>query len=124
MHILIDEGEFKDEKNLFLTWKTDYYNEFLQSKTDLLNLYRGEVCNMTDVEDVEKRIEVLTRMNPMIVLFNPLEDNEYLENAIAEAELKMIAYKRRHNFDDLESLRKDELRWSLVGNDQQLVQQH
>jgi len=115
-HSFWDAADFKEDPTLLSTWKTDYSSEFYKCKADFEHLCsQGE--NMTEEEDAEiyRYMQVLTTTNKLIVVFDPIEADGNLEDAIAQALLYQIYCQRKKKGSSYyDCSRKNELRWCLV----------
>jgi hypothetical protein len=115
-HSLWDAADFKEDTTLISTWKTDYSSEFYKCKADFEHLCFQEE-NMTEEEDAEiyRYMQVLTATNKLIVVFDPIEADDNLEDAIAQALLYQIYCQRKKKGSSYyDRSQKDELRWCLV----------
>ncbi len=65
---------------------------------------------------IQKCVNVLIEMNALIVIFDADKFNDNLEDAIADALLKQISYRRKNvkEFNDYYGSRAEELKWCLV----------
>lgn len=86
-------------------------NLFDACKADLEKLsYLENKTRVTNLEDIQDKIDTLINMHESVVVYDPVEDTIELEDAIAIAMLKSIYYRRKGYHRSC----AEELKWCLV----------
>ncbi|CAK9188734.1 unnamed protein product [Sphagnum troendelagicum] len=103
--------EFEDDSNDGFRLEEERVNVFAACKTALEVLrYPEEKKTETNDDEIQEKIDVLINMRELIVIFDAIEDSVNLEDAIADAMLKGIYYRRKDHHRSC----AEELKWCLV----------
>ncbi len=84
-------------------------------KLEKLGHPAGESAEQANAK-IQECVDVLIEMNALILIFDADKFDDNLEDAIADALLKQIYYRRKNvkGFNDYYSSRAEELKWCLV----------